>query len=62
MRSTHIFVNVDQLDVTCAEYAPYIKSRRRSNAIKLSQGEHAGSPLQSHNTRGLVGADLLPLT
>ncbi|MCK5521565.1 MAG: hypothetical protein KAI83_00395 [Thiomargarita sp.] len=25
---------------------------RRVNAIKLSQGEHAGSPLKLHNTRG----------
>jgi hypothetical protein len=31
---------------------------RRINAIKLSQGEHAGSPLQLQNTRGLVGAYL----
>jgi len=28
------------------------------NAIKLSQGEHTGSPLQSLNTPGFVGADL----
>ncbi len=30
----------------------------RFNAIKLSQGEHAGSPLQPRKTWGLVGADL----
>ncbi|MDM8563185.1 hypothetical protein QUF54_07515 [Candidatus Marithioploca araucensis] len=30
----------------------------RFTAIKLSQGEHAGSPLQSMNTRGFVGAYL----
>ncbi|MCK5521989.1 MAG: hypothetical protein KAI83_02545 [Thiomargarita sp.] len=29
-----------------------------ANAIKLSQGEHAGSPLQAQNTWRLVGADL----
>ena len=28
------------------------------NAIKLSPGEHAGSPLHPHNTRVFVGADL----
>ncbi len=28
------------------------------NAIKLSEGEHAGSPLQSLNTLCFVGADL----
>jgi hypothetical protein len=37
-------------------------TRASLNAIKLSQGEHAGSPLQAQNTRGLVGAVLLPLT
>ncbi len=31
---------------------------RRINAIKLSLGEHAGSPLQPLNTWGLVGAYL----
>ena len=30
----------------------------RLNAIKLSSGEHAGSPLHPYNTWVLVGADL----
>ena len=30
----------------------------RFNAIKLSQGEHTGSPLQAQNTRFFVGAYL----
>ncbi|MCK5522705.1 MAG: hypothetical protein KAI83_06170 [Thiomargarita sp.] len=30
----------------------------RTNAIKLSQDKHAGSPLQPLNTWRLVGADL----
>ncbi len=33
-------------------------SKRWVNAIKLSQCEHAGSPLQPLNTWSLVGADL----
>ncbi|MCK5525347.1 MAG: hypothetical protein KAI83_19640 [Thiomargarita sp.] len=32
-----------------------IPPRERVNAIKLSQGEHAGSPLQPLNTLRLVG-------
>ncbi|MDM8563192.1 hypothetical protein QUF54_07550 [Candidatus Marithioploca araucensis] len=36
---------------------PTLQSRR-VNAIKLSQGEHAGSPLQPLNTRCFVGAYL----
>ncbi|MCK5522448.1 MAG: hypothetical protein KAI83_04865 [Thiomargarita sp.] len=30
----------------------------RAGAMPLSQGEHAGSPLQPQNTWGFVGADL----
>ncbi|MDM8562364.1 hypothetical protein QUF54_03320 [Candidatus Marithioploca araucensis] len=34
------------------------KKNTRINAIKLSQGEHAGSPLQPMNTLRFVGAYL----
>ncbi|MCK5524169.1 MAG: hypothetical protein KAI83_13645 [Thiomargarita sp.] len=36
----------------------YTIFEQRVNTIKLSQGEHAGSPLQAQNTQGFVGAVL----